>query len=163
MKTTCKLAYLGSIAAALVASNAAVGGEISGRYTNVVVSTETIEVAKGHSVTFFVTRTSSVSDNFAPANALVGECGGYTVTMPGGKTSSSGICSRKGKDGDSESDTWSVEPGATRGTWKLLVGTGGIRRQKLLRLVRTHFGRRQDEYGKMGRQLPVIGSGASGR
>jgi hypothetical protein len=36
-----------------------------------------------------------VSDNFPVANALVGECGGYTVTMPGGKTLSSGICTRK--------------------------------------------------------------------
>jgi hypothetical protein len=94
----------------------------SGRYTNAVVSSETHEVAKGHVVTFFVARGSLVSDN-SYQNA-VGECGGYSLTIPDGKTMAAGICTRKGKEGDSESDVWSIEPGAERGTWKVVAGTG---------------------------------------
>jgi hypothetical protein len=95
-----------------------------GRWTNVTVSSETLEVAKGHTVTFFVARGSSTSDN-SPFNA-VGECGGYFVATPDGKTRAAGVCTRKGKDGDSESDTWSMEPGAERGTWKVVGGTGAF-------------------------------------
>jgi hypothetical protein len=96
----------------------------NGRWTNVTVSSETLEVAKGHTVTFFVARGSTTSDN-SPMNA-VGECGGYFVSTPDGKTRAAGVCTRKGKDGDSESDTWSMEPGAERGTWKMVGGTGTL-------------------------------------
>jgi hypothetical protein len=98
MKTTGELAYLGSSPQQRSCSRA-VGAEISGRYTNVVVSLDTIEVAKGHSVIFFVTRTSAASDNVAPSNALVGECGGYTVTMLGGETLSTAFAHERARTG----------------------------------------------------------------
>jgi len=44
--------------------------------------------------------------------------------MPDGKTMANGICTRRGNNGDSESDAWSMEPGAKRGTWKVVAGTG---------------------------------------
>ena len=116
--------FFGSAAAFLVAANVAFADNCSGRYTGVTVSADTHEVAKGHSVTFFTQRGSTVSDN-SPFNA-VGECGGYTLTMPDGKTMTSGICTRKGNNGDSESDVWSIEPGAERGTWKQVAGTGAM-------------------------------------
>lgn len=112
------------VGAGLFLCNAALADNCSGRYTNVGVSAETLEVAKGHTVTFYVSRGSTVSDN-SPYNA-VGECGGYFLTMPDGKTMAAGICTRKGKDGDSESDVFALEPGAERGTWKQVAGTGAF-------------------------------------
>ena len=108
--------------ATLLGIGATAAENCSGRYTNVQISSETHEVAKGHAVTFFVARGSSVSDD--SYNNAVGECGGYSLTTPDGKTMLAGICTRKGKEGDSESDVWSIEPGAERGTWKLVAGTG---------------------------------------
>lgn len=96
----------------------------NGRWTNVTISSETQEVAKGHTITFFVARGSATSDN-SPLNA-VGECGGYFLAMPDGQTRTVDICTRKGKDGDTESDVWSMEPGAERGTWKVVSGTGAF-------------------------------------
>ena len=118
LKATLALGSVGLLCGPALADNC------NGRYTNVTVSSEVLEVAKGHTVTFFVTRTSTTSDN-SPFNA-VGECGGYFLTMPDGKVRASGICTRKGNNGDSESDVFSLEPGAERGVWKLVAGTGAF-------------------------------------
>lgn len=78
--------------------------------------------ANGHTVTYFVSRGSTTS-----ANSLfngVGECGGYALATPDGKVRVSGICTRKMNDGASESDVFAMEPGAERGTWKQIAGTG---------------------------------------
>ncbi len=71
----------------------------SGRWSNVTVSAETIEVAKGHNVTYFHARGSATSDNYAFNG--VGMCGGYALAMPDGKLRVVGVCARKTKDGDS--------------------------------------------------------------
>jgi len=119
-----RIVCFSSLSAGFIIPAAGLADNCNGRWTNVTVSSETLEVAKGHTVTFFVARGSSTSDN-SPFNA-VGECGGYFVSTPDGKTRAAGVCTRKGKDGDSESDTWSMEPGAERGTWKLVGGTGAF-------------------------------------
>ena len=106
----------------LWASGSALADSCGGRWTSVTTWSDTLEVAKGHTVVFYAARSSSTSDN-SPFN-VVGECGGYVLTMPDGKVKVSGICTRKGKDGDSESDEFSLEPGAERGTWRLASGTG---------------------------------------
>ena len=124
MKTTKLLRKGFVLATGVLLCGGALADNCSGRYTNVGVSAETVEVAKGHTVTFFVSRGSTVSDN-SPYNA-VGECGGYFLTTPDGKTMAAGICTRKGKDEDSESDVFALEPGAERGTWKLVAGTGAF-------------------------------------
>jgi len=124
MKSTKKLVCFGLLSSCFVAPAVYAADNCSGRYTNVGVSAETIEVAKGHSVTFFVARGSTVSEN-SYFNA-VGECGGYFLQMPDGKTLAAGICTRKDKDGGSESDVWSLESGAERGTWKQVAGTGAF-------------------------------------
>lgn len=96
----------------------------SGNWSNVTQYAETIEVAKGHTVTYFVARGSTTS-----ANSLfngVGECGGYALATPDGKVRVSGICTRKMADGASESDVFALEPGADRGIWKQVSGTGAL-------------------------------------
>ena len=108
----------------LVWCNFSLADNCNGNWSNVTQSAETIEVAKGHTVTFFVARGSTTS-----ANSLfngVGECGGYALATPDGKVRVAGICTRKMNDGASESDVFSLEPGAERGTWKQVAGTGAL-------------------------------------
>jgi hypothetical protein len=126
MEITRNLIYFGSFATILIAANAAFADNCTGQYTNVGVSApQTLEVAAGHKVTFFVARSSSVQDGTS-ADGMVGECGGYTLTTPDGKTITRGICTRKGKNGDSLSEEFSMEPGAERDTWKQISGTGAF-------------------------------------
>lgn len=93
-----------------------------GRYNNFIHTLSTVELAKGHTQTSFIFSSITTSDN-SPMNAA-GECSGYALTTPDGKTRVTGICSRKTKDGDSFSDAWVLEPGADKGTFKLVGGTG---------------------------------------
>lgn len=114
--------FFGSFGAILIAANAAFAADnCTGTYTDVVISAQTHEVATGHKVTFFVERGGLTTDG--STNDMVGECGGYILTMPDGKTITNGMCVRKAKDG-SESDAFSREPGAERGVWKQVSGTG---------------------------------------
>lgn len=96
----------------------------NGNWSNVTVSAETLEVGKGHTVTYFVARGSTTSPN-SLFNG-VGECGGYALATPDGKVRVGGICTRKMNDGASESDVFALEPGAERGTWKQVAGTGSL-------------------------------------
>ena len=54
----------------------------------------------------------------------IGQCGGYVLTTPDGKSKMGYACARKNKDGDSWSDSGGIEPGSDRGTWKQAAGTG---------------------------------------
>ena len=81
-------------------------------------------MAKGHTLTSFIFHSITTSDN--SINNAAGECSGYALTTPDGKTRMSGICARKTKDGDSFSDTWALEPGADKGTFKMVGSTGGF-------------------------------------
>ena len=96
----------------------------SGHFNNVTHSLSTVEVAKGHTLTSFIFHSVTNSDN-SPNNAI-GECSGYALTTPDGKTRMSGVCARKTKAGDSFSDTWALEAGAQRGTWKMVGATGAF-------------------------------------
>jgi hypothetical protein len=105
-------------------ANSSLADNCNGNWSNVTISAETLEVATGHTVTYFVSRGSTTS-----ANSLfngVGECGGYALATPDGKVRVAGICTRKMNDGASESDVFAMEPGAERGTWKQVAGTGAL-------------------------------------
>jgi len=101
---------------------AAYADNCTGRVNNVAISSETIEVAKGHTMAIFVAHSVTTSEN-SPHNN-VGKCGGYAITTPDGKTRLVGVCARKSKDADSFSDEWVLEAGAERGTWRQIGGTG---------------------------------------
>jgi hypothetical protein len=109
---------------AFVLPNLSLADNCNGNWSNVTVSAETLEVAKGHTVTYFVARGSTTSSN-SLFNG-VGECGGYALATPDGKVRVAGICTRKMNDGASESDVFALEPGAERGTWKQVAGTGSL-------------------------------------
>lgn len=121
METTKKLACLGSLTACLIAPTVALAENCTGHYSNTTLSAETIEIDKGYTLTFFHARGNATSENSALNG--VGMCGGYALTTPDGKTKLAGICTRKGKNGG-WSDAWSLEPGAERGEWHQVAGTG---------------------------------------
>jgi hypothetical protein len=62
-------------------------------------------------------------DPSAPFHLVSGECVGSFLISPDGKTSSSGYCSRKDKDGDVLNEEWAASGGGV-GTSKLVGGTG---------------------------------------
>ena len=104
----------------------ALADNCSGRFTNVSQSAETIDLGKGHTLTIFSARGSSTNDDANSPMFGVGQCGGYVLTTPDGKSRVSYACARKNKNGDSWSDSGGIEPGADQGTWKQAGGTGPL-------------------------------------
>ena len=95
----------------------------SGTINNVTTSSSTFEGAKAHSMTSFVYDQISRSEN-APLFNVAGECTGHMVTTPDGTVQMAGACIQKAADGSSYSSVWELSPGAERGTWKMVGGTG---------------------------------------
>lgn len=122
MRTYTMLSAFGSAAACLFLSAPVSADNCNGRFSNVTISAEVLEVGKGHTVTYFVARGSATSDN-SPHNG-VGECGGYALATPDGKVRMAGVCARKDKDGNSWSDEWGLDAGADKGWWRMSGGTG---------------------------------------
>ncbi len=123
--TTIKTFQWGAtLALAAIFSPACWADNCSGRWTNVTQSAETLDLGKGHTLTIFSARGSSTSDNSAYVG--IGQCGGYVLTTPDGKSKMGYACARKNKDGDSWSDSGGIEPGSDRGTWKQAGGTGAF-------------------------------------
>ena len=115
------VAVLGS---GLFLSEGTAADNCSGHFNNVTHSLSTIEAGKDHVLTSFIFHSITNSEN--SLNNAVGECSGYALTTPDGKTRLAGACARKTKDGGSFSDIWVKEPGAERGTWKMSGGTGAL-------------------------------------
>ena len=113
-----------ALGSGLLSTGVALADNCSGYFNNVTHTLSTNEVAKGHTVTSFIFNSITNSDN-SPLNAS-GECSGYALTTPDGKTRMAGVCARKTKDGGSYSDIWSLEPGAERGAWKMVGATGAL-------------------------------------
>jgi hypothetical protein len=103
-------------------SDLSLAASCNGRWTNVSQSAETIDLGNGHTLTIFSAKGSSTSENSALVG--IGQCGGYVLTTPDGKSRLAYACARKTKDGDSWSDAGGIEPGADHGTWKQTGGTG---------------------------------------
>lgn len=122
MKTGYWMLWGAALTAGAILSGTATAKECTGRWTNVGQSAETIDLGKGHTLTIFSARGSSTSDNTAMTGT--GQCGGYVLITPDGKTRLNYACARKTKDGDSWSDAGGIEPGADYGTWTQTGGTG---------------------------------------
>lgn len=103
-------------------SASVLAGNCTGRWTNVAQSSETLDLGNGHTITIFSARGSTTSED-SPMTA-VGQCGGYVLTLPDGKSRLGYACARKDKNGDSYSDYGTMEPGADKGSWTQSGGTG---------------------------------------
>ena len=121
----------GSIALliALCLTGSAQAAECSGYDVLVRQSLETTELAKGHTITVVRSHSMLVTDNPTDKyNLTIGECSGTLVTA-NGTTTGSGHCARRDTSGDSYSLEWAIAPGAERGTWKAVAGTGKFSRR----------------------------------
>jgi len=97
--------------------------DCTGHFHNVAQTANTVEIAKGFTLTSFTFYSLTSSDN-SPNNAM-GTCTGYALTSPDGKVQTAGICARSTKNGDNWADTWASDEGhPDRGTWKLVAGSG---------------------------------------
>lgn len=109
---------------------ATLAAKCSGTNINNVVSWEPTEISKG--TTLATLRASSVTvsdDPSTPYHLVSGECIGSFLTTPEGKTTGSGSCSRRDKDGDVLNEEWVATDGAgAKGTSKLVGGTGKFAR-----------------------------------
>lgn len=119
---TSSVQCLSALCVSLICSGPVLADNCNGRWTNVTQSAETIDLGNGHTLTIFSARGSATSDNSAMTG--IGQCGGYVLTTPDGKSRLGYACARKTKNGDSWSDYGGIEPGADHGTWKQSGGTG---------------------------------------
>jgi hypothetical protein len=127
MKPRVLFTLLGSIVliAILGSAGIALAEQCSGYDVLVSQVSETTELAKGHTITAIRAHSMIVTDNPASKyNLTIGECSGSLVNTPDGKTKGAGACARRDKDGDTYSIEWATTPGAERGTWKTVAGTG---------------------------------------
>lgn len=82
------------------------------------------EIVKGNTLSIVRFTSVIVSDDpSAPLHLASGECVGSFLMVAEGKTSASGYCSRKDKDGDALNEEW-ITSGGGVGTSKLVGGTG---------------------------------------
>jgi len=89
----------------------------------VAISSETLDLGHGHTLTVARNESIVISDD-SIFNLTTGECAGTLLATPDGKVRGSGHCARRDKDGDTYSTEWSHAPGAEKGMWKWTGGTG---------------------------------------
>jgi hypothetical protein len=98
----------------------------SGSNINNLLSWDQTEISKG--TTLATMRFTSVVMSDDPSSSfhmVSGECIGTSFTTPDGKTREHGYCARSNKEGDVLNEEWlSTDDSATKGTLKLLGGTG---------------------------------------
>ena len=118
--------YASVLSAGILCCSGAFADKCVGYNVNHMISMDTVEMAKGDTLTTF--RHSSVHVSEDPKSSFhmaVGECGGTLVTTPDGKTRGSGNCTRVDKDGDAYNEEWTMPTGSEwKGTWKVTSGTG---------------------------------------
>jgi hypothetical protein len=109
----------------LVGNPALAADNCTGYDALVTISSETLDVGKGHTLTVFRAESIVISDDHDSIYHLTtGECAGTMLATPDGKERWSGHCARRDKDGDTYSLEWSHAPGAEKNMWKSTGGTG---------------------------------------
>ena len=100
-------------------------------------------------MTSFVYNQISRSEN-APLVNVAGECTGYMLTTPDGKAQMAGACILKAADGSSVSYVWELSPGAERGTYKMIGGSGKFAGKKNSGWWQTQFSEGKLGFGVWG-------------
>lgn len=110
---------------ALFVSGAGYAAKCSGYNVNNVLLIENNELADGTTLTTIRLSSVHVSEDVSsPLHLAAGECAGALTTTPDGKTQGQGYCMRKDRDGDVYNEQWNLAPGAEKGSWKLVGGSG---------------------------------------
>ena len=100
----------------------------TGTYSHVLLSSETVQVAEGFTISSFINQGSSSSADSVYDGT--GSCAGYAMHTPDGKRTVAGACTRKNKDGRLWNFTWSYGPSGDRGTWQAVGLTGVLSGKK---------------------------------
>lgn len=115
-----------AIAAVLAFASAGLSAELqaSGSVTYVMVASDTVELAGGHTMTSLTQKGVILdSDPASPLNLSAQDCTGTIVSAgEGGATSGAGSCVAVDQDGDAWWLWWTSD-GAT-GDWTAITGTG---------------------------------------
>ncbi len=112
------------VGGALIPGFASSADNCTGYDSLVAIYAETLDLGEGHTLTAFRQASIITTDNAPIHHLTTGECSGAALTTPDGKVYVYGYCARKDKDGDTTSITFSQAPGAAKGTWKSVAGTG---------------------------------------
>ncbi len=111
--------FLGPTAGTLYAA------ECTGAGYNFTQMSETVELGEGHSVIVWKGHAILVDDD---PNGIYhmssGPCIAVFSVLPDGGFKAAGNCSYTDGDGDFHSDRWWQEPGANRGRWETIHGSG---------------------------------------
>jgi hypothetical protein len=119
-----RIFYTGLLAIFCASPAVSLAAKCGGTNINNTVTSVPTEIGKGTKLSILKFTSVIVSDDpSAPFHLASGECAGSFLISPDGKTSISGFCARKDKDGDVLYEEW-VSSGGGVGTSKLLGGTG---------------------------------------
>lgn len=110
---------------ALASATSAHAEMCSGYNINSSIAFDITELASGNTLsTLRVTSVHVSEDPSSHLHLAAGECSGSITTTVDGKMQGQGHCLRKDKDGDIYDEQWNLAPGAEKGTWKLVGGSG---------------------------------------
>jgi hypothetical protein len=124
MSTQRTFFYIALLALLCVSPAVGLAAKCAGTNINNTVTWGPSEIVKGNTLSILRFTSVIVSDDpAAPFHLVSGECVGSFLTSADGKTSASGFCARKDKDGDVLNEEWVVS-GKGVGSLKLLGGTG---------------------------------------
>lgn len=88
-------------------------------------SSETLDLGGGKTMNVGRNHSMQVNDGASgPTHLTIGECNGTFFNYANGSSEGQGYCLRKDKDGDTYWLRWAIEPGAKRGTFQTIGGTG---------------------------------------
>ena len=107
----------------LASASPAFADNCTGYDVLVAQTAETTDLGKGQTLTVWKNHSVITSED-SVYKAVAGECSGTILSTPDGKTQAMGYCARRDKDGDLQSISWHVPPGADKGMWKATGGTG---------------------------------------
>ena len=124
MKACGKLLCAGLLALLCASPAVSLAAKCGGTNINNTVTWGPTEIGKGTKLSILRITSVIVSDDpGAPFHLASGECVGSFLISPDGKTSVSGFCARRDKDGDVLNEEWASSGGGV-GTSKLVGGTG---------------------------------------
>jgi hypothetical protein len=104
-------------------SSLAYADNCTGYDVMVVQTNETTDLGNGHTITTWKAYRQNVSAD-SDYGGTTGECSGARLDTPDGNWQAMGYCASRDKDGDTLSISWHIAPGAEKGTWRSIAGTG---------------------------------------
>jgi hypothetical protein len=121
-----RVSMQGLAASAILAmAGAAEAAPCSGYDALLSQSSETLDLGGGNTLTVGRNHSMQLNDGGkTPDHLTIGECNGTFLNYGNGTSEGQGYCLRKDKDGDTYWLRWAIEPGAKRGTFQTLGGTG---------------------------------------